>query len=240
SDLPHAVVASARARVDGRLLAPSVPGLYWLKWDLVEEGVAWFSQEGPRQPRQLVVVLPTLAGLFAPLPLVVALVSLLAIGRVERGGATSRRLVALVAVADVAWCIATLFSKQLLLVPEALLEPTAVAYWLMAVAAAAPPVVALLVLPRRLRLWTLFTLGALGSGVILADILYYRFFGDVVSAPAVLAARQTGHVLGSIRSLFTGELVWLVIDLPVALVLIIRLHASVFVRRASRRGERVV
>ena len=55
-------------------------------------------------------------------------------------------------------------------------------------------------LPQRLRLWTLLIVGVAGTGIILADIFYYRFFGDVISAPAVLAARQTGHVLGSIRT----------------------------------------
>jgi membrane-anchored protein YejM (alkaline phosphatase superfamily) len=40
---------------------------------MVKEGVTWFAQVSPRAPRQLVIVLPTLAALFAPLPLVVAL-----------------------------------------------------------------------------------------------------------------------------------------------------------------------
>ena len=41
---------------------------------------------------------------------------------------------------------------------------------------------------------------------LLADVVYYRFFGDVLSTPALLAARQTGHVWGSIGSLFTPGL----------------------------------
>src|SRR5262249_44535956 len=42
---PGALVAVA-----GCLLAPRWPGLYWLQWDMVEEGVTWFAQVSPRQP----------------------------------------------------------------------------------------------------------------------------------------------------------------------------------------------
>src|SRR6185437_705681 len=58
--------------------------------------------------------------------------------------------------------------------------------------------------------------------LVLGDIVYYRFFGDLLSAPALLGAHQTGHVWGSIRSLLTPALLWLVVDLPVALWLAIR------------------
>jgi lipoteichoic acid synthase len=239
TDLPSLVAPGARVRVDGRLLAPVYPGLYWLQWDMVDEGVTWFSQVAPRQPRRLVVVVPSAASLFAPLPLVVALSSLVLLLAIERGRSVSPRIVALVTVADVVWCAATLFSKQLLLIPEALLEPTAVAYGFTAAIAVMLPLAAMAVLPRRVRRWTLFVLGVVASALVLSDIFYYRFFGDVVSAPAVLAARQTGRVLGSIRSLVTHGLLWLVVDLPVALLLIIRLDASNVGWRSSPREARV-
>ena len=44
------------------------------------------------------------------------------------------------------------------------------------------------------------------------DVVYYRFFGDVLSAPAILAVRQTGHVWSSIRSLLSPILFWIVVD----------------------------
>src|SRR5262249_27091584 len=129
TDLAGTIARGARTTGLGRLLAPDVPGPYWLKWDMVEEGVTWFAQVSPRQSRQLVIVAPSVAGLFMPIPLAIVLTALLVIGSAER----SRRapaLVGLLAVADVVWCAATLFSKQLQLFREALLEPTAVAYWL--------------------------------------------------------------------------------------------------------------
>ena len=73
TELGAPVPPGGRVAVDGRLLAPAVPGVYWLQWDMVEEGVTWFVQVSPRQPRHLVVILPTAAEFFAPLPLLVAL-----------------------------------------------------------------------------------------------------------------------------------------------------------------------
>ena len=223
--LASAVPPGARVAIEGRLLVPSIPGVYWLQWDMVEEGVTWFAQQSPRQPRELVVVLPSLAELFAPLPLLAAIAGIVALRLLERK--TPRpapAVVALVAAADVVWCAATLWSKPLLLVPQALLEPTAVAYWLTAVSAVMPPLLLMLVLPRRARAWTLLACGVFGSLVILGDAVYYRFFGDVMSTPALLAVRQTRHVVGSIRALLTPGLLWLVVDLPFAVWLIVALQ----------------
>ena len=230
TDLERPVAPGERVSLRGRILPPRIPGLYWLQWDMVDEGAAWFSQVSPRQSRALVIVAPTAAGLFAPLPLVIALGGLLAIAALNTRASPSadvrawqRSGIAFVAIADVIWCAATLLAKQILIVPATLLEPTAVAYWLMAAAALAPPVVALALLPRRVRAWLLLTIGTLGSLFLLADVIYYRFFGDLISTPALLAARQTGRVAASIRSFFTGDLVWFVIDLPFAAWLVIRL-----------------
>ena len=55
------VPAGARVALQGRILAPSIPGVYWLQWDMVEEGVTWFAQVSPRQPRRLVIVYPPFA-----------------------------------------------------------------------------------------------------------------------------------------------------------------------------------
>ena len=35
---------------------PSAPGTYLLRWDLVQEGVSWFSGKGVRMPEQTVAV----------------------------------------------------------------------------------------------------------------------------------------------------------------------------------------
>ena len=204
TEIGRPVAPAARVSVDGRLLAPSFPGLYWLQWDMVEENIAWFAQVAPRQPRALVVVVPPIVWLLAPLPLLIAI--------------AARRF----ANADVLWCAATLFCKPFIIIRDALLEPTAVAYWLMAVVAVGIPVVAAFVLPRRVRPWVLLVIGIFGSIVILADVIYYRFFGDVLSTSALLGAHQTGQVWGSVRTLFTPDLVWLIADWPFAVWLAAR------------------
>ncbi len=208
TDLPERTAPGAQVVVQGRLLPPSWPGLYWLQWDMVEEGVAWFAQAAPRQPRTLALVLPPLAWIAAPIPLLVVLLGLRAARRPDsRYGAT----------ADVTWCLAALLCKPLLVVHDALLEPTAIGYWRLMAAAALPPTIAFVLLPRRVRAWTLAVIGITGSLLVLGDIVYYRFFGDVLSAPALLAIGQTGRVWSSIRSLLSPALLWTVIDCPFAI-----------------------
>jgi len=204
--------------VDGRLLAPRWPGLYWLQWDMVEEGVTWFAQISPRQPRQLVIVLPTLAGLVTPLPLLAALAALGALVRTRR---SPRRPSPFAAMGDVGWCAAVLAAKPLLLVRDAHLEPTVAAYGLLVVVAIVPPLLCAALLPRRVRAWALWSLGTISTVMILGDELYYRFFGNVLSVAALLEAQQIGQIWNSIRSLFTPDLLWLVVDVPVALGLVI-------------------
>lgn len=222
TELTLPVPPGATASVEGRLLAPDFPGVYWLQWDMVAEGITWFAQVSPRQPRRLVVVLPTPAGVAAPLPLIVALVGALTLSRGRRrpldAAAGIGRSVASIAAAsgDVIWCGVALVVKSLILAREALLEPTATAYWLTVLTAIAVPLIVAVASPRRARRWVLFAVGAFCSVLLLGDALYYRFFGDVLSVSAMLAVRQTGQVSGTIRSLVTPAMVWLLIDLPFA------------------------
>jgi len=224
TDLGERVIAPGTpVSLQGRVLAPNIPGLYWLQWDMVEEGVTWFAQVSPRQPRTLVIVLPPAAWLLAPLPLFIVLAASIGWTR------------PFVAIADVLWCTATLAVKPLIVEHDALLEPTVVSYWMVWSVAVLVPIVALLVLPRRLRPFVVLALGVFASLVLLADVVYYRFFGDVWSTPALLAARQTGHVWGSVGSLFTFGLVWLVVDLPFAGWVAVRAARAPW--QPSRRGR---
>jgi hypothetical protein len=158
SELDRVVPPGARVAIEGRLLAPRWPGVYWLQWDMVEEGVTWFAQVSPRQPRTVVVVVPPLAWAFAPLPLAIAVVAL-------------RRRRPSDVPADVLWCAATLAVKPLILVDAALLEPTSVAYWLVAVVAVAVPAVAWVTLPPRIRPWVMAVVGIFASLVLLGDVV---------------------------------------------------------------------
>jgi lipoteichoic acid synthase len=250
STLNARVAPRVGVALQGRLLAPAIPGLYWLQWDMVEEGASWFGQVAPRQPRTLVLVVPPPAWLLAPLPLLVAIVGLVRLKPDTTGDKpdTTRRspdvtndtrpyvasgfsrthIVSSRASidADVVWCMAALFAKPLIVFHDALLEPTAVAYWLVAVTAIVPPLAAWVVLPRRARAWVLVGVGLVASALILGDVVYYRFFGDILSAPALLGAHQTGHVVGSIRSLLTPGLLWLIADWPFAIWIALRVSRA--------------
>ena len=220
TELGQRIVApGSRESLHGRLLAPDVPGVYWLQWDMVEEGVQWFAQESPRQPRSLVVVAPPLAWALAPLPLAAAIAGLLATRRAGRGAPLAPRFAG---VADVVWCAAVLASKPLIVERDALLEPTAVSYWLVLAVAALVPLAALALLRQRVRPWALVATGVFASLLLLADVVYYRFFGDMLSAPALLAIRQTGRVWGSVGTLVTPGLVFLILDWPLAVWLAAR------------------
>src|SRR5262249_32022321 len=116
-------------------------------------------------------VLPTAFEVFAPLPLVIALFGIYAIGRMERRrDYVDPGLVRFAVVADVWWAAAALFCKPLVLISQALLEPTPVAIWLMVVVATAPVLVVALVCSRRVRAWPLFAIGTFGTLIVLADL----------------------------------------------------------------------
>ena len=73
-----------------------------------------------------------------------------------------------------------------------------------------------------------------------ADIIYYRFFGDVMSVPALFAVGQTPRVVATIRSLFTARLLWLFVDLPFAAWLVVRIRGTwAFDREPPRRPWRL-
>ncbi len=44
--LPHNVAPGETVVLQANLKAPSAPGTYVLKWDMVEEGITWFSGQG--------------------------------------------------------------------------------------------------------------------------------------------------------------------------------------------------
>jgi hypothetical protein len=56
--LPADVPAGQLTQVQATLAFPSAPGTYLLRWDLVQEGVSWFSGKGVRMPEQTVSVTP--------------------------------------------------------------------------------------------------------------------------------------------------------------------------------------
>ena len=56
-------------------------------------------------------------------------------------------------------------------------------------------------LPPRGRLATLTLLNLLWTGILYADLIYYRYFDDFITVPVLMQAGQVGSLGDSIRSL---------------------------------------
>jgi len=190
SELTAPIAPGARTTVDVRLLAPSMPGVYWLQWDMVEEGVTWFAQVAPPQPRRLVGgAAETHRPRHTPAAAGRAGVSVHVSGIWRGGPGLVRHIHAGQAVHAVRPGPARADGGGVLARRHRRADASVV----------------LVAAPRRFRALALFGVAAFASVLLLSDIVYYRFFGDVLSAPAVLAIGQTGQVSGSIRSLLTLE-----------------------------------
>ncbi len=109
---------------------------------------------------------------------------------------------------------------QAILLDETHLSADGRALWLSLLVAVGPPALALILFSHRLRPWLLWVLALWGSVVVLADLVYFRYFGDVISAPVLLGAGQAGNVRESIATLLAGRDLWLVLNLVAAIPLV--------------------
>ncbi len=202
-DLGAAVPPGGRVTVERRLLAPSMPGVYWLQWDMVEEGVTWF-----------------VAGLAAP-------AAPSGLRPADRRRIRSRRCrswsrSAVCSCSDASraaggsarrWRVRRERRRRLVR-DDARREAVPARVPRRAARADAGRVLADGRDGRRCRCscccgccrgacacGSSSSPGAFGTLLMMADVVYYRFFGDILSAPALLGAHQTGHVADSIRSL---------------------------------------
>ncbi len=216
--LPNGVGPGETVEVDALLAAPLVSGRYRLQWDVVEEGVCWFSQRIPAPPGRGVLVLPD--------PLADArwwaLLSLLAgaasVSVFLRSG--PRSLAAVFAVSDVVWCFGALAVKQGFVLAEAGVRATA-GGWFLILAGAAAITLATELLPQRARGWARWGVVVAATLLLLVDAVYLRFFGDLPSADMLAAAGQLGSVEASVRSLLMPADVWMWVDLLPGLVLVL-------------------
>jgi len=70
TDLPRTIAPNTQVTLAARLQAPPSAGSYTLKWDMIHEGVAWFSQQGvpTRDQAVTVVAIATATGIVIALP----------------------------------------------------------------------------------------------------------------------------------------------------------------------------
>jgi phosphoglycerol transferase MdoB-like AlkP superfamily enzyme len=214
--LPAAVAMGETVDLGLCVQAPQHTGKLLLAIDLVEEGVCWFSQRDlSPEPTQPLRVLPASRGYhwLVLVTLVVTVMALLTHGRIRH-----RWLLGLLSLADVVWAGTSLVLKQPYLLHVAGREPDPVSWWISTTWVVL--VLLLLFLSRQIRPWLVWAAAALGSLVILADVIYLRYFDDVISMAALSAAGQVGEVRESIVSLLAAGDLWLVADLLPAAVLV--------------------
>jgi phosphoglycerol transferase MdoB-like AlkP superfamily enzyme len=216
--LPEAVTTGETIGLELRVVAPRQTGRLLLAIDLVDDGVCWFSQRDlSPEPDQPLRVLPSIRGYhwLVLMTMVAAIAAVLVPDRSQRGW-----LLGLLASADMVWAGTSLVSKQPYLLHVAGREPDPVSWWI-STAVVALMLLILLALPRQVRPWLAWAAVALGSLVILANVIYLRYFDDVISMAALSAAGQVGEVRESIVSLLAAGDLWLLADLLPAAVLVL-------------------
>ncbi len=216
--------------------APRDAGLWRLQWDLVEEGVCWFSERSAGPPpamRVLIVPDPLGHGLWWSLLVLTAAAAAVAVWHGGRSGA----MAGFFAVADVLWCVGAVSIKQGAVLAEATFRPTA-AGWLLVVGGASLLALPVFALPERFRGWAWWVVAAALTCVLWADSVYIRFFGDLPATAALAGAAQVGRVEASVRELIAPADLWLWLDLLPGLVLV--LVAAHLRRRTGRRPTRLV
>jgi phosphoglycerol transferase MdoB-like AlkP superfamily enzyme len=233
---PVVVRSGESIAVEAVVVAPHRPGLWRLQWDVVEEGVCWFSDRAPEE-------LPAFWVLIVPDPLasgvwwsVLVLLAAAAAVSVRRHGGP-QILIFFVAAGDVLWCVGALSVKQSLVLAEFAAHPKPIG-WLLIVAGAAALALVTRLLPERFRGWACWGLAAAGTAVLWADSIYLRFFGDLPATAAISGAGQLGRVGASIRELLTPDDLWLWLDLLPGLVLV--MIAGRLRRDPARRRNRAV
>jgi phosphoglycerol transferase MdoB-like AlkP superfamily enzyme len=226
--------ATTTVRID--VEAPARGGRYRLQWDMVEEGVCWFSERGgaPEPSHQVVVFTSPLAD-----PRWWAVACLLAAATVVATMARWRvgRSLTVIGAADAVWCAVALCLKQSIVLFQAgaALSPRG---WIMTAASAVLVTASAALLPSRWRGWARWTAVAAATLALWGDAVYLRFFGDLPTTAIAATAGQLNDVEASIWSLFAPADVWFWLDLLPGAVLV--LAAGRVRRNLGERRPRVI
>lgn len=154
-------------------------------------------------------------GLLTTAPTIVAALGLYAFRLAQRRAG----VVPWLGLLDLAWCTVSLFAKQAAFVSAAGVEARPSALWGMLLASLAPALVLKIIPSRPKRVWVSWTVGLLGSVVLLADSVYARWFGDMVPAVALLSVGHIATIAGGAWHLVAPRDAWLIADLVVAVPL---------------------
>ena len=218
---PTAVSSGETVALEVVVEAPERPGLWRLQWDLVEEGVCWFSDRAPEAPpalRVLVIPDPWASGFWWSLLVLCASCRCgvdLAVWRAR--GLWSFSFRSETSCGAWARCRSNRPSCLPSPVPAPLLHG-----WMLIVAGAS-----VLALLTRVLAGNDSGDGRVGGSwqaplsLLWADSIYLRFFGDLPAAAAIAGAGQLNQVEASIGDLLTAGDAWLWLDLLPGVVLIL-------------------
>jgi len=225
-----------------RVKPPAGFGIYRVQWDLVGKQSGWFADyDRTPEPPRWVVVLPPIEFFLAVLAPCLVLWSAMVIGRCGRRGKRRKRpslvapglAVAWLGFYELAWCAASLLGKPFVLYAE-LAPKFSPGPNLLSVSVIALLLLPIYFLPVRVRWIAAWCLAALGALETWAQVIYFRFFGDLASSVAALAGGQIADLGESIGFLSEPTDLWLFLDLLLALPMLWSLSRS----RADRRGRR--
>lgn len=232
SRFPHEVSPGETVEIVARVQAPAEAGRYLLEWEPVREQVRWYGPprggDRLRVPVRVTWRCAWLQGAFVLASLAAVLAGRILARRRPVAGWWWRAVVppvwAWAAVELVTLSFSELVGRQL----------WTGAGWLAASGAAVLATPAALV-PVRARTWVAAAVAALASLVAVGDLVYLRWFGNLVPIEALLAAQQLGQVEGSIRRLLAGNDVWLA---PAVLAAVLVVVLAPRARREARPALR--
>lgn len=231
--LPRLVAPGEEVIVQAVVRAPPASGLYALQWDMVEENVVWFSQRDlTDEPQVRVLVYPAVGAAFVTAIACLALVSFVAMRRAPAAG----WLLALASIADILWIVGALFFKQRSFLHHMTDAGRGESRWLAVLPVLAIALVISL-LPRRARPWTALAVNIAASALFIANLIHFRFFGNVISLASAGSARQIADVLASAASLWERSDIWFVLDIVPGFgiaLLLSRLRERTTVRSSRR------
>jgi phosphoglycerol transferase MdoB-like AlkP superfamily enzyme len=227
-----AVPPGETVTLDAVVAAPHAAGRFRLQWDMVEDGVCWFSERSDVPAESTVLVAP-------PPPTVlgwgwtglVAVAAVAVIRRGRRGGVEGG-----FAAVDLGWLVGAVTVKQAWLLSVA--GPgLSMSGWFLTLASGLVIAALLAAFGGRFRPWFSWLLAAAATATIFVDALHERFFGDLVSVAALQSASQVSRVEASVRSLLQPGDLWLWADLVAGMVVVASLTRFRVDQRLSRRAS---
>ena len=189
--------------IEARLRPPPWPGLWLLEWDLVHEGVCFFSERMRDSPSPvLVLIMPSVPvrWFLLVLGIVLLLVS-------QRSLRNSNSVQWLAGRGDLVWLVLLPFFAERSVVESRFGGGMVTLACLVAVAS----LVALT--GRRVRPWLAWGVGGFLVSVFLTDRVYLRYFSDLPSMGSLGTIGQTDDISRSILSLFNGFDVFLLLGI---------------------------